>query len=160
MINEIVLQALTFQMNHEISNSYAYRFLAGLADYQSLIGTTSWFMKQSDEERTHFDKFCNYIQDQGHVPHLLSVPEQIPEGLDLLQMFERTVILEMNTLANLKQLALVCKECGDDQTYELVLWFLKEQVEECKMVTDILNRIKLAGNGLGYIIIDNELGER
>lgn len=160
MLNETVLQALTFQMNQEMNNSYAYRSMAGIADFQSLLGATSWFIKQSDEERGHFDKFCNYIQDQGHAPHLLQVQEQIPEGYDLLQLFERTVTLENQTLANLKLLANICKETGDDQTYNLTLWFLGEQVEECKTVQDVYNRIVLAGPGLGYIMIDQELGTR
>ena len=46
----------------------------------------------------------------------------------------------------------------DDQSYELVLWFLKEQVEEVKTVEDILKRVNMSLNNI--LIIDNELGAR
>ena len=160
MLNDEVLQAITYQMNFELTNSYIYRSFAGIADFQSLIGTTKWFMKQSEEERNHFEKFCNYIQDQGHAPHLLQIPEQIPEGLTLFDLFETTVRLENSTLANLKNLSNICKQNGDDQSLELLLWYLKEQVEEVKTVTDIFNRLKLAGPGFGFILMDQELGGR
>jgi len=160
MLNEKVLQALTFQMQHEKQNSYVYRSFSGIADYLSLTGTTSWFKKQSDEENNHFEIIANYIQDQGHIPHLLNIMEQVPQNLTLFDMFSRTVEIELNTTEMLKQVSFICKEENDDQTYQMILGLLTEQIEEVKMVTDIFNRIQLAGTGFGTIIIDQELGQR
>jgi ferritin len=82
----------------------------------------------------------------------------IPEILSLEELFERTLNIENDTSIKLKTVSTICKLEGDDQTFELILEMLKEQVEEVKMVQDILTRIKLCGKGLGEIIIDGELG--
>jgi ferritin len=158
MVTESVLMALNFQLNHEITNFYTYKMFSGIADAQGLLGATSWFAKQADEEKAHFEKFHAYISDQGHIPHLLSIPEIKPEMLTLEELFSRTVILESGTTVYLKALAQICKQELDDQTYELVLWYLKEQVEEEKTVQDMLARVKLSASNL--LVIDHELGER
>lgn len=160
MLNERVLQALTFQMQHEQNNAQIYRSFAGIADFQSLLGTVNWFMKQSKEETSHFELVADYVQDQGHIPHLLSIQEQIPSNITLYDMFVKTVEVEKSTTVSLKGISQICKEECDDQTYELILGMLKEQVQEEKTATDILNRIKMAGIGLGTILIDQELGQR
>lgn len=158
MLNDKLLKAIQIQMGHELKNSYQYKAFSGIADYQSLLGACSWFDKQSQEEYGHFNKFFTYICDKGHIPHLQKLEEIVPAILTLDQLFVETVKLEHNTLDNLKVLAEICKEVKDDQTYELLLWFLKEQVEEVKTVEDIQKRILMSANNL--LIIDNELGAR
>jgi ferritin len=158
MLQEPVLNALQIQMGHELNNSYQYKAFSGIADYQSLIGACSWFDKQSDEERGHFNKFFSYICDKGYVPHLQTLNEITPNILAIDALFAETVHLEQQTLTNLQLLAQVCVEAKDDQTYELVLWFLKEQVEECKTVEDLHKRCLMSLNNI--LIFDNELAQR
>lgn len=158
MLQEPILQALQIQMGHELNNSYHYKAFSGIADYQALLGACSWFDKQSDEERGHFNKFFTYISDKGHIPHLQTLNEIPPNILTIDMLFAETVKLEQQTLVNLQLLAQVCKEMNDDQTYELILWFLKEQVEECKTVEDLQKRCLMSMNNI--LIFDNELAQR
>jgi len=117
-------------------------------------------MKQSKEEASHFDLVVNYIQNQGHIPKLLSIPEQDNTNITLYDMFVRSLATEIETLEKLKKICSLCKLENDDQTYKLILDMVYEQIEEVKTVSDILNRIKQAGTGLGFIIIDQELANR
>ena len=158
MLSESVLMAMNAQMAHELSNFYVYKSFSGIADFQALIGATTWFEKQSLEEYGHFDKFYKYISDQGHIPHLPSLPEIPPQIYTLQELFIQTVMVEKQTLENLKKLAEICKEMKDDQSYELALWYLKEQVEEVKTVEDLQKRVLMSLNNI--LIIDNELGSR
>lgn len=158
MLSETILKALEIQMMHEYNNSYIYKSFSSIADYQGLIGTTKWFDIQSKEEYGHFDKLFNYLCDQGAIPHLGTIPEIKPQIYNLQELFTQTVALEKLTLEKLKMLANVCKEEKDDQSYELALWYLKEQVEEVKTVDDILKRVIMSANNL--LLIDNELGQR
>lgn len=49
----------------------------------------------------------------------------------------------------------------DHATYNLLQWFVNEQVEEEANVSDIISKIKLVKNdGYGLLMIDNELGRR
>jgi ferritin len=158
MLQETVLQALQIQMGNELKNSYTYKAFSGIADFQALIGATSWYDKQSQEEYSHFNKFYNYISDKGHIPYLQALPEIPPAILTIDMLFQQTVSLEQATLVNLQMLAKICKEAEDDTTYELLLWYLKEQVEECKTVEDLYKRCLMSMNNI--LIFDNELGER
>jgi ferritin len=158
MLNDKVLTALQIQMNNEYNNCRMYKAFSGIADYMSLLGACSWFQTQSLEEYGHFDKFYSYISDKGHIPHLSVLPEIPPQIMTLDQLFVQTVALENQTLEHLKTLAEICKEMKDDQSYELVLWYLKEQVEECKSCEDILKRVIMSMNNI--LIIDQELAAR
>lgn len=158
MLNEMVLEAMQIQMGNELKNSYKYKAFSAIADYLALTGTCSWFDAQSKEEYTHFDKFFNYISDQGHIPHLQALEDISPQILPIEELFNQTVQLERQTLENLKRLAEICKEMKDDQSYELLLWYLKEQVEEVKTVEDIQKRVLLSMNNI--LLIDQELGNR
>lgn len=158
MLNDKVLIGLQLQMANELSNSYQYKAFSGIADFMSLLGACSWFDKQSQEEYGHFNKFYSYISDKGHIPHLSELKEIPPQIMTLDQLFVQTVALENKTLEHLKALAEICKEMKDDQSYGLVLEFLKEQVEECKTVEDILKRVLMSANNI--LLIDQELAAR
>lgn len=158
MLDEKLLEALNIQMGNELRNSYHYKAFSGIADFQSLLGTCSWLEKQSDEEYGHFKKFYSYICDKGSIPHLQPLEEIPPQILTIDQIFSQVVALEHATYENLKILAAMCRTVEDDQTYELLLEFLKEQVEEVKTTEDILKRVLMSANNI--LLIDNELGER
>ena len=158
MLDEKVLIALQLQMGNELKNFYKYKSFSGIADFQALLGATSWFDKQAQEEYGHFNKFFTYISDKGHIPHLVTLEELPPQTLSLQELFNQTVLIERGTYENLKKVAEICKEMKDDQSYELLLWFLKEQVEEVKTVEDIQKRVIMSLNN--PLIIDNELGSR
>lgn len=158
MLTESVLTALQAQLAHEYGNFHKYKSFAGIADSLGLIGTTSWFNKQSMEEYGHFDKLFTYISDMGHIPKMPSLPEIESSPMTMLDLFTQAVLLEKATDMSLKLVAAVCKEMNDDQSYDLILWFLREQTEECKTVEDILKRVIMSSYNI--LIIDNELGAR
>lgn len=158
MLSENVLNALNIQMNHEMTNYFVYKNFSGISDYLGLNGAEHWFEVQANEEKGHFEKLYKYISDQGHVPHLMAVPEQLPEIVGLDGLFSKTVQLETQTTQNLKLVADICKEENDDQTYHLMQWYLTEQVEECKIAGEILQRVMMSMQNI--LIIDAELGAR
>ena len=49
----------------------------------------------------------------------------------------------------------------DHATYNLLQWFVNEQVEEEATVSEIISKLKLVkDDGYGLLMIDNELGAR
>lgn len=156
MLTENVLTALQLQLNHEITNYYTYKNFSGIADFQGLTGACKWFNKQADEEKSHFDKLYTYISDKGHIPQLLPIPDQPLEILTLDMLFAKAVELESYTTKNFKLLAELCKIEQDDQTYQLVLCYLNEQIEEEKIVGDMFRRSVMSMSN--HLIIDQELG--
>lgn len=157
MLNEAVLLALNTQMNNEFHNYQIYKSFSGICDYQSLLGATKYFQKQSEDEKLHFEKFYSYISDKGHIPHLMTQEEIPPQLLPLDIIFTQVVALEEATLTNLQLVSTVCKEIGDDQTFGLLQWYLSEQLEECKTTSDLYKRCLMSLNNI--LIFDNEIGE-
>lgn len=158
MLSESIVTALNWQLNHEQTNAQTYLMFSAIADYNGLPGATSWFAKQSAEETAHAMKIFTYICDQGHVPHLLFVPEFPSQYCGLLELMQKTVEAETNTTAYLKNISVLCKEEGDDQTYQLILEMLKEQIEEEKLALDTLRQVQYSSSNL--MVIDQILGAR
>lgn len=158
MLSESIQTALNWQLNHEQTNAQIYLMFSAIADYLGLPGATSWFLKQSDEERAHANKIFKYICDQGGVPHLLAIPEQLPEISSLEQLMARALETEVTTTNYLKTLATMCRAENDDQTYTLMQAMLTEQIEEEKNTGDALRQIQYSANNI--MIIDKILGER
>lgn len=158
MLPEPVLTALNIQMNHELTNFYVYKNFSGIADFLGLTGTCKWFDIQANEEKGHFDKFYKYISDKGYIPQLLPLPDQATDVKTLQELFAETVQLEARTTENLRKVAEICKLENDDQTYNLSLEFLSEQIEEEKIVNTIFKRIMMSIND--PLRVDEELGKR
>lgn len=158
MLNELVLKALNDQMTHELSNSLIYKSFSDVADYLGFTGASSWFEKQSQEEYKHHEKIRKYILDMGSIPILGAIPMFSPPLVSLYELFSQVLILETSTTDKLKNISEICKEVKDDQTYELILWFLKEQIEEERNVDTIIKRLNISSNNI--LLIDKELGER
>lgn len=157
MLNEAVLLALNTQMNNEFRNFQIYKNLSGIADFQSLLGTTKFLDKQAQDEYSHFNKFYEYICDKGHIPHITTQEEIPPMILTIDSMFAQILSLENSTLMNLQLVSQVCKETLDDQSFGLLQWFLNEQIEECKSAEDNYKRCMMSLNNI--LIFDNELGQ-
>jgi ferritin len=156
MLNEAVLLALNTQMNNEFHNYQIYKSFSGICDYQSLLGATKYFQKQSEDEKLHFEKFYSYISDKGHIPQLTAQEEIPPQLLTLDMIFAQVVMLEESTLTNLQLVSQVTKEIGDDTSFGLLQWYLSEQTEECKTASDLYKRCLMSLNNI--LIFDNELG--
>jgi ferritin len=155
-----LIEALNAQVKHEFTNYIIYKNFSGIADFQSLTGSVSWFEKQSEEEKEHFETFYSFLCDVGEIPIMPAIEQQPNTNMSLLELFEKTVKLEKGTtdlLQKLYDLAVMLKE---GTAIDLIEKYLFEQVEEVKLVGDVYNRLKLAGPGLGTIIIDAELGWR
>jgi ferritin len=148
------------QINHEISNWYIYKNFSGIADKLSLLGAVSWFDKQAMEEYSHFDRFYTFLSDMGYVPTLKDITAPPPEVTTLTELFAMALMVEKKTSAMLQGLFDLATMLKEGKAVDLVEQFLKEQVEEEKSVSDILNRLKIAGEGYGTILIDQELAKR
>ncbi len=68
---------------------------------------------------------------------------------------------EQGMTAKLNNLSDQALKEKDHATYNLLQWFVNEQVEEESTVSEIISKLKLVkGEGYGLLMIDNELGSR
>ncbi len=158
MLSKNILDALNAQISLEASASASYLSMASWCDKEGLNGCAAFFYNQSDEERMHMLKIVHYINDMdGHalIPAVMQ-PESnyvsIPEIFQTVYEQEKMVTASINNLMTLSQ------EAHDHATNVFLQWYVAEQREEEAMVREILDKIRLIGNGpQSLYFIDKEL---
>ena len=67
---------------------------------------------------------------------------------------------EQKVTGLIRELSVLSDSLKDFESRPLLDEFLEEQIEEESSVSDILDRLNFAGEGLGVLFIDNELAKR
>jgi ferritin len=152
--------ALSAQMNREIYSSLLYYAMGAYFGKLNLEGIESWFYKAAAEEMNHARKFNEYVLDREGSSNFGSVetPTFMPGSATAL--FEQVLSHEKTVTANIKNLFEMARSIGDYQTEEFLHWYLKEQVEEEKKASVIVDQFKQFGDtGVALAIMDERLGK-
>lgn len=153
--------ALNKQINLEFSASYTYLGMALYMDAVHLSGFASWMVAQSDEERTHARRLLRYMLDRNGNVELDSIPKPKVDYGSVNEVFEASLTQEKSNTQSINALYALANELDDYATQAHLKWFLDEQVEEEKSVTDILGRLELTGDDkTAILILDQALSER
>merc|ERR1712059_40263 len=148
-------------INMEFYASYVYLSMASYfaRDDVALNGFASYFRSESDDERNHGMKLMEYQNKRGGrvVFRDIAKPSAMEwgtprEAMEAALELEKTVnqsLLDMHKAADGKGDAHLCDHLESD--------FLAEQVDAIKEMSDILTRMKRAGDGLGLHLMDKEM---
>lgn len=161
MISEKMSEALSQQINAELYSAYLYMAIASYTNELSLKGATNWFMIQVQEEMAHAKKMYDYVESQGRRPALYAIDQPPAEFKSLLDAFDHTLAHEKKVTGLINDLANLALEEKDHATHIFLQWFITEQVEEEETASEIVNRLKMAGDsGPGLFMVDGELAAR
>merc|ERR1712200_342413 len=149
------------QINMEFYASYVYLSMSSYLnrDDQALHGFVDHFKKSSDEEREHGMKLMEYQTKRGGrtVFQDISKPTTMEWGTPLQAMLG-ALELEKTGNQSLLDLHAAAGEKGDAHLCDfLEANYLDEQVEGIKEISDMVTKLKRAGDGLGTHIIDKEM---
>lgn len=161
MISEPMRLALSEQLNREFGSAYLYLAMSAYCSQSDFNGAANWFKLQHQEEQFHATKVYDYMIDQEATVSLTQIAEP-PEGYDsLLGVFEASLAHEQEMTVQLNLLSDQALAEKDHATYNLLQWFVNEQVEEEASVSAIIAKLRMVdGDGYGMLMIDNELGLR
>lgn len=99
--------------------------------------------------------------EQGVAVDLAAIAEPAHEYDSLLNVFGASLEHEQEMTVRLNDLSDQALAEKDHATYNLLQWFVNEQVEEEASVNAIIAKLRMVGNdGYGLLMIDNELGTR
>ncbi len=161
MISNEMQQALQQQLNDEFSSGYTYLAMSAYCASIDFNGAAMWFKHQYEEERLHATRIYNYLIDQGTQVVLQAIKQPPSEFGSILEVFESSLKHEQNMTSKLNNLSDQALKEKDHATYNLLQWFVNEQVEEEATVGEIISKIRLVKeDGYGLLMIDNELGTR
>lgn len=159
MLSKKLETALNQQITRELYSIYAYLSMSAFCEEQNLPGFASWLRIQSAEENTHAMKFYDYILDRGgHI--VLGAIDKPPSGFaSVLDAFEQAFAHEKKISGHINDLYEIAINEKDYPTQVMLQWFIEEQVEEEKIVTDIVEQLKMVGDDKRILLLlDRQLG--
>ncbi len=161
MISKPMQAALSQQLNHEFGSSYLYLAMSAYCSYADFNGAAYWFKLQHEEEQFHATKVYDYLIEQGVQVALTQIAEPDADFSSLLAVFEASLAHEQEMTARLNDLSDLALKEKDHATYNLLQWFVNEQVEEEASIGAIIAKLGMVkDDGYGLLMIDNELGQR
>jgi len=161
MISAEMEKALCTQLDREFYSAYLYLSMSAYCSHIEFAGAAHWFKTQYEEEQLHATKIFNYLIDQGVHVVLGKIPKPPSEFGAILEVFQASLKHEQEMTARLNDLSDQALKEKDHATYNLLQWFVNEQVEEEATVGGVISKLKLVkGDGYGQLMIDNELAKR
>ncbi|WP_321314804.1 ferritin [Halarcobacter sp.] len=161
MISKELQNALIEQLNKEYHSAYLYLGMSAYCSKEGFNGSSNWFLIQYQEEIAHGMKLFKYLEDQDVEIKLPSIEGVKVEYNSLLDVFKKALAHEQKMSKNLNILSDIAMKEKDHATYNLLQWYVTEQVEEEATLKEIRDHIKLVGdNGYGLYTIDKELSTR
>jgi ferritin len=151
-MNQEIADALNAQIGHEYENYLLYEQASAYCDDRGLDGSAKLFRKQADGELEHARKFTDFIRDaRGKVliPTIKAQKSEFATGEEVFQAaFER----EQQTTAKIYALRDLAWKLGDHATFEMLGWFVTEQVEEENLTEKLLSVVRGFGERHLFLI--------
>ena len=161
MLSEKMQEALNIQINKEIYSAYLYLSMAAYCESINLKGFASWMTVQVQEELSHAQKFFNYLPERGAKVILQPIDGPQIEWDSTLAVFEHVYEHEQLVTSLINGLVKLARAEDDYATESFLKWFIDEQVEEEASASEVVEKLKLAGDrGGGLFMLDRELGTR
>ena len=161
MISKEMTDALNEQLQKEFHSAYMYLGLSAYASDIGFNGCASWFNIQYQEEVAHAMKLFKYIENQDAKVDLKDIKAFNMNKGELIDIFKKAYGHEQVMTKNLNNLSDIALKEKDHATYNLLQWYVNEQVEEESMFKEIIDKLKIVGNdGVGLFTIDQDLSSR
>ncbi|MBW2277806.1 MAG: ferritin [Deltaproteobacteria bacterium] len=161
MIDKRMQDAINDQINAEIYSAYLYYAMVYYFDDKNLTGFAKWMRVQALEEMTHAHKLAAYVSERGGRPVMTAIDGPDNDWESPLAVAEAVYKHECHVSARINKLVDLARELSDHATYNMLQWFVGEQVEEEASADEVVQKLKLVeGQGQGLFMIDQELGQR
>lgn len=161
MLSKKMEEALNKQINAEMWSAYLYLSMAAHFAKDGKSGFENWFRIQAIEEQGHAMKIFDYVIERGGSVNLMPIKEVQAEWKSPLDAFKDALKHEKKVTDMIHHLTTLANEEKDYATFNMLQWFVDEQVEEestAQSYVDALEMIK--DNGLGIFMLDKELKSR
>ena len=161
MLHEKMEKALNEQVNAEMFSAYLYLAMGAYFESAALRGAATWMNAQAQEEMVHAMKIYNFVIGRGGRAKLLAIDAPQFEWKSMLDAFEAAYKHELYITGRISDLMNLANELKDHATAEMLLWFVKEQVEEEAQTDEIVQKLKQVQNVPGGLfLVDKDLGTR
>jgi ferritin len=156
MIDPKLEKALNDQINLELHAWYSYLAMAAFCRTRNLSGFAAFMDGHAREEQAHAHRLMNYLLDRGGRVNLQAISAPDAEFSSLLEIFVKSVDQEKGNTRAIYELYDLARSVNDYSTVAALQWFLDEQVEEEKVMTEALGLMRFAGDDKGALLALNQ----
>jgi bacterioferritin B len=139
MPDQSFADALNKQIANEFSASQQYIAAAVYYDAETMPQFASFFYRQAVEERNHAMIMVQYLLDTEQEVRIPAVEGPETTFGDIVGPVSMALEQEKRVTDEINELFGLARENGDYQAEQFLLWFVKEQVEEVRTMTDLLH---------------------
>jgi ferritin len=161
MISKNIETALNKQINREFYSEFLYLSMSSYFETISLKGFAKWMRVQAGEEHAHAMKIYDYVIARGGKVNLDALEAPKSKWASAGKVFEDSYAHEQKVTGMINAIVDLAIKEKDHATFEMLQWFVKEQVEEEMNASDILNQIRIVGDIPGHLFyLDHHLAKR
>ena len=160
-MDEKVYSLLNEQIQKELYSAYLYLDFSGYYEDEGLAGFANWFYVQAQEEMDHAMLMRTYLLNNDQKVKLL--PVDAPKGgyKSFAEPLDESLAHEKYVTASISAIYDAALQAKDFRAVEFLNWFIKEQGEEEKNASDLIERFALFGSDAkGLYSLDQELATR
>lgn len=161
MIKEKIEEVINQQINAELYSGYLYLSMASYFESNNLNGFANWMHVQNLEEQSHAMKFYHYLNERGGRVKLMPIDGPKLEWKSPIEAFEDAYEHEQKVTAMINNMVEIAWAEKDHATYNMLQWFVDEQVEEEASALEIVEKLKMIGDAPGVMyMLDKEMSTR
>ena len=161
MLSDRLQDAINRQINNELYSAHLYLSMSAYFESLDLNGFAHWMKLQFEEETAHALKLFDYVNDRDGRVVLRAIEQPQVEFESPHSVMRSALEHERLVTSMINDLYALAISERDYPTHVLLEWFVSEQVEEEKVLNEIVAHMDLIGNdGTGLIIMDQRLGDR
>lgn len=144
----------------EFGAAHRYLALAIWFELHDLPGFARFMRQQSQDELGHAGRFVDHLLERDLGVELPAIDKPPAEWQSVESAVSDVLEAEREVTRSIEDLYDLAEKASDRPAMIMLQWFINEQVEEENVARALLGRIRLVdGNGLGLLMIDQELGK-
>ena len=140
--------ALNEQISNEFAASQQYVGAAVYYDAETLPRLAAFFYRQALEEREHAMMMVQYLLDVSEEVRIPDIKAQQTTYADGSQPVKMALQQEKRVSEEIFSLFELARDLKDYRAEQFLTWFLKEQVEEVALMSDLLNVVERSRENL------------
>jgi ferritin len=148
MAKKSFAKALNEQIANEFAASQQYVGMAVYYDAETLPRLAAFFYRQAMEEREHAMMMVQYLLDVSEEVHIPDIKSQETSYSDGVTPVKKALEQEERVGQEIFALFELARELKDYRAEQFMQWFVKEQVEEVALMSDLLNVVERAKDNL------------
>ncbi len=140
--------ALNAQIANEFAASQQYVGAAVYYDAETLPRLAAFFYRQALEEREHAMMMVQYLLDVGEQVRIPDIKAQQTTYVDGSEPVKMALEQEKRVSEEIFSLFELAREVKDYRAEHFLQWFVKEQVEEVALMSDLLRVVERSKDNL------------